>query len=216
MVIIFWLVFCAFHVSQLNANNLLSKQQQSFFLFAKPQKAKTKQKMSSEQWEEKFFTRGEIEISVFHQKYPLRFLVSCQDSNLHCVIFFCHLIILSQITVIWLNYNINWNNFPVRLNKISFTRNNEQIVSSNFFKLVGCECNLSITKSCYERNSYYILIDGKLLQSCSISLVAVGILLHNEGTKSMMIMSNDDNIVDKKDTMKRVFWEGLMKDIFVI
>lgn len=81
-----------------------------------------------------FFTRGEIEISVFHQTYPQlsHSQTPCQVSEASAstiiVSLFVILIILYQITVIWLNYNINWNNFPAKLNgmKSHSHKNNER------------------------------------------------------------------------------------------
>lgn len=49
------------------------------------------------------------------------------------VSFFCDYVTLSRITVIWLNYNINWNNFPAKLNGMNLIHRQTQwgrIISS--------------------------------------------------------------------------------------
>lgn len=60
--------FCAFHVSHWNENNLLSKQK----VFP-PQPQGRRETKDVQRTMGKFFTRGEIEISAFHQKHPSDF-----------------------------------------------------------------------------------------------------------------------------------------------
>ena len=116
-------------------SNLLSKQKLSSLL--KDHKSKNwVQRMSREQKGENYSGRlGRDWNFRFPSKVSPCSVCLSPSLRLHVRLFLLYDFILSQITVIWLNYNINWNNFPAKLNgmKSHSHKNN----GASHFKLEG-------------------------------------------------------------------------------